>query len=89
MWSVYILRCNDETLYTGITTDPKRRLNEHNGLRKGAKYTRTRQPVELVYLEHVTSRSDAAKREYAIKKMDRKMKEELLKSGGATASSQK
>ncbi len=65
---VYIVRCEDDTLYTGITTDLQRRLQEHNGPDKGAKYTRVRQPVTLVYHESHPDRSAASKREYAIKK---------------------
>ena len=65
---VYIVRCADDTLYTGITTDLTRRIDEHNGPDKGAKYTRTRQPVTLVYHETHPDRSSASKREYHIKK---------------------
>jgi predicted GIY-YIG superfamily endonuclease len=76
-WYVYMVRCRDRTLYTGITTDIERRLTEHNtGV--GAKYTRSRRPVVLVYLEEHPSRSAAAKREYAIKKMDLAAKKQLL-----------
>ncbi len=88
VWSVYILKCSDATLYTGITTDLQRRLDEHNGSQKGAKYTRTRRPVSLAYVETVPSRSEASKREYAIKKMGKKEKEALIERGGAAASSQ-
>ena len=78
-WSVYILRCADNSLYTGITTDMHRRLNEHNGLVKnGAKYTRHRQPVTLVYQETVESRSQACKRESAIKNLSKFQKEQLI-----------
>ena len=65
---VYIVRCADETLYTGITTDLQRRLQEHNSPDKGARYTRARQPVTLVYHESHPDRSTASKREYVIKK---------------------
>jgi putative endonuclease len=68
-WYVYMLRCNDESLYTGITTDPARRLKEHNSSPKGARYTRARRPVQLVYQEEAASHSAAAKREYQLKKM--------------------
>ena len=71
---VYILRCADDTLYTGITTDLERRVDEHNNSAKGAKYTRARRPVSLVYSEILENRSDASKREYFIKKMSRKEK---------------
>ena len=80
-WLVYILRCADNSLYTGVTTDVQRRLNEHNGLMKnGAKYTRNRQPVELVYQENANSRSQACKREAAIKNLSKSEKEQLLGS---------
>ena len=71
---VYILRCNDDSLYTGITTDVQRRIKEHNNSSKGAKYTKMRRPVMLVYSEECENRSDALKREYEIKKMSRKEK---------------
>ena len=75
---VYILSCADNTLYTGYTTNPKRRLKEHNqGV--GAKYTRGRTPVKLCFLEEHPNRSKAQKREYAIKKLKRKEKLELIK----------
>jgi len=78
-WSVYILRCADNSLYTGVTTDVGRRLDEHNGLAKnGAKYTRNRQPVALVYQENADSRSKACKRESAIKHLSKLQKEELI-----------
>ncbi len=78
-WSVYILRCADNSLYTGITTDMHRRLDEHNGVVKnGAKYTRHRQPVTLVYQEIVASRSQACKRESAIKSLSKFQKEQLI-----------
>jgi predicted GIY-YIG superfamily endonuclease/SAM-dependent methyltransferase len=75
---VYILRCSDDTLYTGITTDLERRLDEHNHSPKGAKYTRNRRPVALVYSEPCSNKSAASKREYAIKQLKRSQKEELL-----------
>jgi len=65
---VYMVRCADDTLYTGITTDLERRVAEHNGSLKGAKYTRARRPVILVYNEEYKTRSEASKREYFIKK---------------------
>ncbi len=74
-WYVYIVRCADDSLYTGITTDPGRRVLEHNaGGRKGAGCTRARRPVSLVYTENAASRSSAAKREYQIKQLSRKEK---------------
>ena len=78
-WFVYILRCADNTLYTGITTDLKRRLFEHNETKKGAKYTRCRRPCRLVYHSSWSGRSEAAKEEYKIKKLKRREKEMLLK----------
>jgi putative endonuclease len=75
---IYILKCNDETLYTGITTDVARRVQEHNNSDKGAKYTKLRRPVKLVYVEESENRSSASKREYAIKKLSRIKKLELI-----------
>ncbi|MCA1979011.1 MAG: GIY-YIG nuclease family protein [Thiobacillus sp.] len=72
-WFVYLLRCADGTLYTGITTDPDRRLAEHNA-GSGARYTRARRPVELVHLEPAADRADASRRELAIKKLPRAAK---------------
>nr|WP_148154785.1 GIY-YIG nuclease family protein [Sulfurovum sp. NBC37-1] len=74
-----MLECADGTLYTGIATDLERRLDEHNHSSKGAKYTRTRRPVKLVYTEEYSDRSTASKREYEIKKkMSRKDKLHLV-----------
>ena len=79
MYFVYMLECADGTLYTGIATDLERRLDEHNHSPKGAKYTRTRRPVKLVYSEEYSNRSTASKREYEIKKkMSRKDKLQLV-----------
>ena len=80
-WKVYIVECADGSYYTGITTDTQRRLLEHNYSFKSAKYTRSRRPVHLVYEETVDNRSVASKREYVIKKMKRKDKAQLIKSG--------
>jgi len=78
-WFVYILRCSDQTLYTGVTKDIDKRLHEHNtDNTKGAKYTRVRRPVELVFSEISDSRSSACKREYAIKKLNRAQKLQLI-----------
>ena len=80
LWFVYIVRCKDGTLYTGITTDLERRVNEHNTSNKGAKYTRSKRPVQLVYHETYPNRSEASKREYMIKKrLSKEEKEELIK----------
>ena len=75
MYYVYIVQCADATLYTGIATELERRVEEHNHSDKGAKYTRARRPVTLVYHETFEDRSTASKREYEIKKkMSRKQK---------------
>ena len=75
---VYILRCSDDTFYTGYTTDPERRTRVHNS-GKGAKYTRPRRPVELIYTEEFDDKREAQRREYAIKQMTRAEKEKLIK----------
>ena len=69
-WALYILECCDGTLYTGITNDLCRRLSEHQS-GTGAKYTKGRSPVKLIYTEEYGSRSDAAKREVGVKRMSR------------------
>lgn len=75
MYFVYILRCRDDSLYTGITTDIQRRLQEHNGqLPGGAKYTTSRNPVELVYSSMFPDRSSASREESRIKKLTRVQK---------------
>lgn len=82
-WTVYILRCADGSLYTGITKDVARRVKEHNsGGLPGAKYTRARRPVRLVYQEPAATRSAAGKREYRIKRMKRGEKQKLVAAGG-------
>lgn len=85
LWSVYIVRCADNSLYTGITTDPARRVKEHNNGGLGAKYTRARRPVNLVYVEIVENRSDATKREHQIKNLDLQAKLLLIKQGEESA----
>jgi putative endonuclease len=77
-YHVYILRCSDDTFYTGISSDIEKRLKEHNGSPKGAKYTRSRRPVELIYREKCETKGEALKRESAIKKLSRKQKEKLV-----------
>ena len=77
-WTVYILRCADGTLYTGIAPNVEKRLQKHNE-GKGAKYTRGRTPVELVYREEHPNRAEASKREYQIKQLSRAEKLELIK----------
>ena len=80
-WFVYILRCADNSLYTGVALDVNKRLDEHNGIdNNGAKYTHGRRPVKLVYQEASISRSDAYKREYAIRCLNKSQKEHLLNS---------
>ncbi|MDY0233976.1 MAG: GIY-YIG nuclease family protein [Sulfurimonas sp.] len=77
-WRVYILKCADNTLYTGVTTDLNRRLKEHNSSNLGAKYTRAKRPVELVYFENCDDKVHAMQREYAIKQLKRSEKLELI-----------
>jgi putative endonuclease len=76
-WQVYIVRCADETLYTGIARDVNKRINEHNHSHLAARYTRARRPVVLVYTEACESRSQALRREIAIKKLSRRDKQQL------------
>ncbi|HSI20450.1 MAG TPA: GIY-YIG nuclease family protein [Verrucomicrobiae bacterium] len=71
---VYMVQCADATLYTGICTDVERRVKEHNGSTLGAKYTKTRQPVVLIYSETCADRSTALKREHAIRQLSRSEK---------------
>jgi len=78
-WFVYMLRCSDNSLYTGITIDVKRRVKEHNGEKSVTKYTRVRQPVEMVYQEKAISRAEACKREAQLKKLTKTDKEALVK----------
>jgi putative endonuclease len=81
VWYVYMLRCADGSLYTGITTDVSRRAAEHNGdSGLGARYTRSRRPVALVYVELADSRAQASRREAAIKRLDRARKLALCAS---------
>jgi len=75
---VYILECSDGSLYTGITKDIAKRLDEHNSKDTGAKYTKARRPVKLVYQESSKDRSSASKREYEIKKFTRLKKLALI-----------
>ena len=77
-WYTYILRCNDGSLYTGITTDIKRRLHEHNCTKAGARYCKIRRPVVLVYYDEFDSRSGAQKEECRIKKLDKQEKELIV-----------
>lgn len=77
-WYLYIVKCQDGSLYTGITTDITRRIKEHNA-KRGAFYTKNKIPVELVYQETMSDQSQARKREAAIKKLERKEKLGLIK----------
>ncbi len=80
MYYLYILKCADKTLYTGITTNVNRRIREHNTLKLGAKYTSARRPVKLVYSKRFANRSKAQKEESKIKKLSRAEKLKLLKT---------
>lgn len=73
-----MLRCSDHSLYTGITTDLQRRLKQHNELKTGAKYTKSRRPVTLVYSEVASDKSQASIREYALKKLTKQEKEQII-----------
>ena len=75
----YMVKCSDGTLYTGWTTDLEHRVKAHND-GEGAKYTRSRRPVELVYYEEYTTKAEAMKREYSIKQLTRKQKEKLIEN---------
>jgi putative endonuclease len=80
MYYLYILKCTDKTLYTGITIDLKRRIAEHNRSKLGAKYTSSRRPVKLVYSKKFKYRSTASKEEARIKKLNRNKKLMLFKN---------
>ena len=83
-WFVYMLRCADDSLYTGITTDLERRLDEHNHCeQKGARYTRARRPVALAYVEPCDSRSEASQREYLLKRLSRAEKLDLVNNSNS------
>lgn len=77
-WYVYMVACRDDSLYTGVCRDPAQRVNEHNCSPRGARYTRARRPVTLVYTEAVESRSAAMQREMAIKRLKRREKLALI-----------
>lgn len=77
-WYVYFLRCNDNSLYTGITTDVNRRLHQHNHTKLGAKYTRAKRPVTLAFIETVPDKSTACKREYQLRNLSKLKKEQLV-----------
>ena len=80
-WYLYVVRCSDESLYAGITTDLERRVQEHNESPKGARYTRARRPVELVISWPYKNRSQASQAEYAFKKMRTKQKKQHIDKG--------
>lgn len=83
MYYLYILQCADDTLYTGITVDLERRLEEHNGSKLGAKYTKCRRPVELLFAQEFATRSLATKAEARIKALAREKKMEIIRKGSA------
>ncbi|MEX0718263.1 MAG: GIY-YIG nuclease family protein [Planctomycetaceae bacterium] len=83
-WFVYLLRCADGSLYTGISNDVPRRLEQHNA-GKASRYTRSRLPAVLVHQEAQATRSLALKRESAIKALSRRQRESLIRKAGATA----
>lgn len=78
MYYLYILECADKTLYTGITVDLERRIREHNSSKLGAKYTRARRPVKLVYAKKFRNRSTASRAEAQVKKLSKKEKTALF-----------
>ena len=84
VWFVYLVSCQDGTFYCGIAKDLVRRLSEHNSADKGAKYTRGRRPVQLVYAEEVASRAKATQREGQIKKLTRVEKMAIAAHYGQT-----
>lgn len=80
-WQVYLVRCSDDSLYCGISNNIKRRMRQHNGeIAGGAKYTKARQPVTLVYVEDCEDRVTAAQREYQLKQLSTKAKQDLCRS---------
>ena len=79
MYHLYLLKCADKSLYAGITTDLVRRVREHNGAKLGAKYTRFRRPVKLVWAKKFKTRSVASKAEYQLKQLSRPEKLALIK----------
>lgn len=79
-WYVYFLRCNDNSLYAGITTNIERRLHQHNHTKLGAKYTRAKRPVTLAFIETAPDKSTASKREYQLRNLTKLKKEQLVNS---------
>jgi len=80
-WYLYVLRCNDETLYAGVTTDVQRRLKEHNHSPRGAKYTKPRRPVNVVYWKLFRDRGSAQRAEYEFKQLTKEQKEKIVGPG--------
>ena len=80
-WWLYVLLCADGSYYTGVTTNTERRLYEHNHTKRGAKYTRTRRPTRIVFLEPHPDRSSVMKAESKFKRLTRKQKEEKINEG--------
>ena len=78
-WYLYVVECADGTLYTGITNNVSRRLHEHNNTKKGAKYTRVRRPVRLVWEKQYNNRSEAQSAEYHFKKLLHKQKWQIIR----------
>ena len=77
-WFLYVVRCKDNSLYTGVTTDVDRRLFEHNSSKRGARYTRYRRPIKLVYWERHLDQSEAQQAEYKFKQLNKKEKERIV-----------
>lgn len=82
-WSVYVIRCADNSLYTGISTDVERRLRQHSDGQGGARYLRGRAPLELVFTQSVGDRSCASRVEHRLKRLSKEDKERLLRDPGA------
>ena len=85
MYYLYLLKCSDNTLYAGITTDLSRRVQEHNSSAIGARYTKARRPVQLVYSKKFKDRSQASKAEAQLKKLSRPAKDKLVKQFGSVS----
>ena len=77
-WHLYVVNCSDGTLYTGVTTNIDRRVHEHNTSKRGAKYTKTRRPVKLLWSKEYETRSEAQSAEYEFKKLFRKQKLQII-----------
>jgi len=80
-WHMYVVECGDGTFYCGITTDLQRRISEHNAGSRGAKYTRSRRPVRLIYSEPHQSRSSASRAEFFFKRLSRIQKLNRINGG--------